>query len=56
MFSITLTRLRWKKSSVLSVISIEETLILSIIGYKCGSKDEKIFKENESTKILKIYG
>ena len=32
----------------------EETLVLSIICSKCANKDEKIFKEEESIKILKI--
>ena len=56
MFSITLKRWRQKRSSALSVVSIEETLVLSIFGYKWGSKDEKIFNENESIEILKTYG
>ena len=34
----------------------EKTSVLSIICSKCGSKDEKIFKEEESIKILKIFG
>ena len=33
-----------------------ETLVLSIICDKCGSKDEKIFKEEESIKVSKING
>ena len=33
-----------------------KTLVLSIICSKCGSKDEKIFIEEESIKILKIFG
>ena len=33
-----------------------KTLVLSIICSKCGSKDEKIFKEEESIKILNIFG
>ena len=32
------------------------TLVLSIICDKCGSKDEKIFKEEESNKVSKING
>ena len=32
----------------------EKTLLLSIICSKCKNKDEKIFKEEESTDILKI--
>ena len=50
---------------MLSTISIEnsevsyiigKTLVLSIICDKCGSKDENIFNEKESTEILKIIG
>ena len=32
------------------------TLVLSIICSNCQSKDKKIFKEEESIKILKILG
>ena len=35
---------------------LEKTLILSIICSKCKNEDEKIFKEEESIKILKILG
>ena len=57
-----------KKSIVLSVISVEnkktpetsyifdKALFLSNICDKCGSSDEKIFKEEESIEILKILG
>ena len=31
-----------------------KTLVLSIICDKCGSNDEKIFKENDSVRISKI--
>ena len=34
----------------------EKILVLSIICSKCGSKDEKIFKEKESLEVLKILG
>ena len=34
----------------------DKTLSVSIICDKCGSKDEKIFKEEESIKTLKILG
>ena len=34
--------------------TFEETLVLSIICSKCKNEDEKIFKEEESIKILKI--
>ena len=35
---------------------LEKTLVLSIICSKCENEDEKIFKEEESTEILKILG
>ena len=35
---------------------LEKTLVLSIICSKCKNEDEKIFKEEESTEILKILG
>ena len=34
---------------------LEKTLVLSIFCSKCGSKDEQMFKEKESIKILKIF-
>ena len=34
----------------------DKTLVISIICDKCGSNDEKIFKEEESIEILKIHG
>ena len=34
----------------------EKTLVLSIICSKCKNEDEKIFKEEELIKILKIFG
>ena len=34
----------------------KKKLVLSIISSKCDSKDEKIFKEEESTEILIILG
>ena len=34
----------------------DKTLVLSIIYEKCGSNDEKIFKEKESVEILNIHG
>ena len=33
-----------------------KTLVPSLIFDKCGSNDNKIFKEEESIKILKISG
>ena len=35
---------------------LEKTLVLSIICSKCKNEDEKVFKEEESTEILKIFG
>ena len=35
---------------------LEKKLVLSIISNKCKNEDEKIFKEEESIKILKILG
>ena len=35
---------------------LEKTLVLSIICSKCKTEDEKIFKEEKSTEILKILG
>ena len=35
---------------------LEKTLVLSIICSRCKNEDEKIFKEQESIKILKIPG
>ena len=34
----------------------EKKLVLSVICSKCKSKDEKIFKEEESFEILRILG
>ena len=34
----------------------EKTLLLSIICSQCKNENEKIFKEEESSKILKILG
>ena len=43
------------KNHKISVTS-EKTLVLFIICSECGSEDDKIFKEEESIKILKILG
>ena len=57
-----------KKTIVLSVICIEnletlkyhvflkKTLVLSIICDECSSRDEAIFKEQESFEVLEIIG
>ena len=43
---------KFKNPKILYIL--EKTLVLSIISSKCGSKNEKIFKEEASTEILKI--
>ena len=35
---------------------LQKILVLPIICSKCKNEDEKIFKEEESTEILKILG
>ena len=44
----------FKKPKILYICY--KTVLLSIICNKCGSEDEKIFKEEESIEILKILG
>ena len=41
-----------EKSKISNIL--EKTLVLSIICSKCKNEEEKIFKEEESIKILKI--
>ena len=43
------------KNSKLSYI-FKKTLVLSIICSKCENEDEKIFKEELSTEVFKIFG
>ena len=38
------------------MIPLRKTLVLSIICSKCKNEGEKIFREEESTEILKIPG
>ena len=49
-----------KKIIVLFVVNIKKNLkkilVLSIVCSKCDSKDENIFKEQESIVILKVFG
>ena len=45
---------KFKNPKILYVF--EKTLVLSIICSKCKNDDEKIFKEEESIKILKVLG
>ena len=48
---------KYKKFKNLKISYIlQKTLVLSTICSTCDSKDEKIFKEEESIKILKILG
>ena len=35
---------------------LKKTLVLSIISSKCKNEDEKLFKEEESIEILKLFG
>ena len=35
---------------------LEKTLVLSIISSKCKNEDKKLFKEEESIEILKLFG
>ena len=35
---------------------LENALVLSIICSKCKNEDEKIFKEEDSIEILKVFG
>ena len=44
--------IKFKNLKILYIF--QNTLLFSIIWSKCGSKDEKIFKEEESIEILKI--
>ena len=45
---------KFEKSKKLYLFA--KTLVLSIICSKCKNKDEKLFKEEESTEIIKILG
>ena len=48
---------KYRKLEKLKISNIfEKTLIISIICSKWKSEDEKIFKEEESVKILKLFG
>ena len=49
--------LKYRKSgkSKISYL-IEKTLVLSIICSKCKKENEKVFKEEDSTEIIKILG
>ena len=47
---------KYKEFKKSKIYICDKTLLLSSIFNKCGSEDEKIFKEKESTEILKILG
>ena len=50
-------RKKYKEFKTLKVSYISsKTLILSTICNKCGSENEKLFKEEESIEILKVLG
>ena len=56
-YYITCGKYRKFKSHKISYnINLKKALVLSFICSKCGSKDEKIFKEKESIEILKTLG
>ena len=47
----------WKSKKKTKMSSIlKKTLSLSIVYSKCGHEYEKIFREEESIKVLKIFG
>ena len=45
---------KFEKPKISSIL--EKKIVLSIICSKCKSDDEKIFKEEETTYMLKILG
>ena len=46
---------KYRKSAKLKILQLlEKTLVLSIIFSKCKNEDAKLFKEEESIKILKM--
>ena len=52
MFAINIENLKKTKISYI----FKKPLSLSIVYSKCGHKNEKIYKEEESIEILKIFG
>ena len=54
--SIALSEISTENSKILKYHIFFKKLVLSIIYDKCNSNDEKIFKEEESSGILKILG
>ena len=47
---------KYRKSKKTKICIFKKTLSLSIVYSKCGREFKKIFKEEESIKILKILG
>ena len=47
---------KYRKSESLKYHIFHKTLVYPIISNKCGSKDEKIFKEGKLIQMLKILG
>ena len=45
---------KYRKFDNPKIYFLIKTLVLSIICSKCNNEDEKLFKEEESTEILKI--
>ena len=54
LFEVSIENLKNLKHQTSNIF--EETLVFSIICSKCKTEDEKIFKEEKSTEILKILG
>ena len=55
LYCVICGKYRKLKNSKISYI-FEITLLLSIICSRCENEDGKIFKEEESVEILKIFG
>ena len=55
MYCVICLKYRKSRKSKMSYL-IEKTLVLSIICSKCKKEDEKVFKEEDSTEIIKILG
>ena len=53
MYCVICSKYRKFEKSKLSYL-LQKTLVLSIIHSKCKNEDEKILKEEESIKIVKI--
>ena len=47
---------KYRKFEKPKIYLLEKISVLSIICSKCKNEDEKLFKEEESIEILKIFG